>query len=417
MAVITKYWDGISGDALTITTSEQGITFTSDPNETLTERQLSITVKLVGFDVSRQVLIKQEAQALELTVLGFGDTALSIGEGEFLTTDIDSIGTWEIDDNIEPEPDEEVIGNRYTGSYTPSASISETNKTGLVYEGLAFTNSATRVRAIELFDCTDVIIRNCKFEGNLHHSIYMYGCTNVLIEDCTFENVWFSVLASTSTGLKVKHCDVLNITGRKVVPPGEQGDFVQCINVTGAGNEISYNAVENFEALTDIEDGINLFGYSGGTALSPFIIKKNWFRGGGSNESGTGIVVGDYGGNDIIVEDNIVVNGPQVGFGVAGGQNIIMRRNKAFSNKANKNIGFVIWDWAFANEGFQGSEMANVEIYDNEANYGESWSAFWGELTPEDGVTVFTNNIHNPSLNANILPAVILNTLDKSKYE
>ena len=70
---------------------------------------------------------------------------------------------------------------------------------------------------------------------------------------------------------------------------------------------------------------------SGGTASDPILIARNKFNGGGPSGSGAGMQLGDDGGSYIVAEDNILVNPPAVGLGMAGGHDITYRNNKVYS--------------------------------------------------------------------------------------
>src|SRR5690554_372615 len=135
-------------------------------------------------------------------------------------------------------------GARYTGEYTKSSTISHHRKSNFVIEGLEISSNSTQ-SAIVLDECENVIIRNCKFGPMpLTRAIHLINCKNITIIDCTFENVQSGIRVSTSQGIKFEFNDVTNILG-KLKGSNEVGVMAQFINVSGAGNSISYNVSEN----------------------------------------------------------------------------------------------------------------------------------------------------------------------------
>lgn len=297
-------------------------------------------------------------------------------------------------------------GSRYSGTYKKSSPVQHVRAKNLVFEGLEFVNN-NDVRCIELYDCENVIIRNCKFVSPKHQAIYIYGCKNVTVEDCTFENVNFALKASTSQGVKFEYNDVLNITGYMYTKNEDLfGGVVQTINVTGSGNSISFNAVENIPGECDIEDVFNTFGDSGGTASSPFIIKGNWIRGGGTTNSGTGIVIGDYGGFHTIVEDNIIVNACQVSLGIAGGQDMTLRNNTVYNKRLpNSNVGLVVYNWTPNQNG----AFKNIVVQNNRLNFTSNdgtIGTYW--IPSSSGITGIETNVYDKTITASILPDKII---------
>lgn len=300
-------------------------------------------------------------------------------------------------------------GARYTGTYTKSSPISYTRKNNIVIDGLEIISNS-RIRCIELYDCENVIIKNSRFVSPYHQAIYLYGCKNVTIEDCSFENVNFALKASTSQGVRFDHNDVLNITGYMHIknPTGDEfGGMAQFITVTGANNSISYNVCENIAGQSDLEDIINTFGMSGGTHDSPLIIKGNWIRGGGTSNSGTGIVIGDYGGKYSIVQDNVLINPGQAGIGIAGGQNMTLKDNIVYSKRMNNtNVGMVVYNWTENRYG----AFENVIVKDNRINFTSNHGGLgnWWMPDPNNKISVNSGNIYDKNLNENILPTKII---------
>ena len=185
-------------------------------------------------------------------------------------------------------------GARYTGTYTKSTPIKYEGVKNIVIEGVEI--SSNNDYAIALYSSQNVTIRNSKFGPNLtKRAIYLYNCKNITIIDNTFNDVQSALVASTSQGIKFEYNDVTNVVG-KMHGSNEMGVMVQFIQVTGAGNSVSYNANENLPGKSSPEDLINI-NQSSGTEQSPIVVRGNWIRGGGPSDSGGGINLGDLNGS------------------------------------------------------------------------------------------------------------------------
>lgn len=135
-------------------------------------------------------------------------------------------------------------GARYTGSYKKSSPIKYDGVSNIVIEGVEISSNTDY--AIALYNSQNVTIKNSKFGPNLvKRAIYLYNCKNITIIDNTFNDVQSALVASTSQGIKFEYNDVTNVVG-KLHGSKEMGVMAQFINVTGAGNSVSYNVNENF---------------------------------------------------------------------------------------------------------------------------------------------------------------------------
>ncbi len=125
---------------------------------------------------------------------------------------------------------------------------------------------------------------------------------------------------------------------------------------------IENNKGECWPGESHPEDLISIF-KSKGTPESPILIRNNIFRGGGPSESGGGIMTGDNGGGNVIVENNILVDPGQYGIAASGGTHITIRNNKIFARPQKfTNVG--IYAWAQA-----GADCMDIEIANNNINY------------------------------------------------
>lgn len=294
-------------------------------------------------------------------------------------------------------------GSRYNGSFIKSTQIRHVNKSNFIIEGLEF--SATDSDCIALYDCENVIIRNCKFGPSpSQRGIYLFKCKNVTIMDCTFGNTQSGLVASTSQGIKFEYNDLTNIVGP--LEGGKKiGVMAQFIEVYGAENSVSYNVCENFEGKSAPEDLVNMYS-SNGTPSSPIRINSNWIRGGGPSSSGGGINLGDGGGSYQIAENNILVDPGQYGVGISGGNNMTLKNNKVFGKRQFfSNVGITACNW-YEKIG----KSFNITISNNEVNYTHRdgyRNNFWvaGNMGTINGSAT---NKYNPSLNESILPEKII---------
>lgn len=293
-------------------------------------------------------------------------------------------------------------GARYSGDYKASPKLQYVGKSDFVIEGLDFSGVDGDV--IALYDCENVIIKNNRFRNSNKRGIYLFNCKNVTIVDNTFDHVHTALTASTSQGVKFEYNDVYNIGGKLSESNDTDNGFVTLfIQVTGAGNSVSYNAAENIYGDSSPGDLINI-NQSHGTAQSPIIVKGNWFRGGGPSHSGGGILIGDLGGSYQIAEDNVLVNPGQYGMGIGGGHSMILRNNKVYAkSQFFTNVGFSIANWSESQSG----PSHTITFEGNTVNYanrtGETGNSWWIADNMKPVVGVETNRF-DPNLNESILP-------------
>ena len=298
-------------------------------------------------------------------------------------------------------------GSRYTGTYKKSQPLVYKNQKNIVIEGLEF--SSANGRAITLWGCENVIIKNCKFKDvNMKMAIYSEKGSNILVTDCSFENVHGAFVAEAGSGnIKFDYNDVKNVLGT-LRGGSARSQAVQYRRSNGAGNSISYNAIENIEGKSAPDDNINLY-QSQGTSESPIRVANNWIRGGGPSLSGGGILLGDWGGSYQIAENNIVVNPGQYGMGIAGGNNMILRNNKIYSKKRPvTNVGLSICNWT---ESKTTGKSYNITVENNEVNWThrDGYLHMWYIYKNMDILKGKETNKQNLKLNESLLPNVIIN--------
>ena len=304
-------------------------------------------------------------------------------------------------------------GSNYSGPYEKASPRNYTNQNNIVIEGLEFTNADTLLfngRCITLWDCENVIVRNCKFKDvPLNAAVYAQGSTNITVTNCVFENVSKALLAgSCKGGIIFTENDVKNVVGN-LYGGSVFSQAVQFNTCSGPGNSISYNVVENIPGESSPEDVISIF-HSNGTPESPIIVKGNWIRGGGPSPSGGGILLGDWGGSYQIAEDNILVDPGQYGMGIAGGHDMTLRNNKIFARQQSfSNVGLSIVNWTIRQTG----ASYNIVVENNAVNWtnrdGNFNTAYFHEHMQDAYPDWEKASIRDPSISKNILPDLILN--------
>jgi parallel beta-helix repeat protein len=287
-------------------------------------------------------------------------------------------------------------GSAYTGTYISSSPIVYSGISNKAINGLAITNSSGH--CISLTNCSNITISNCKLGASRNEGVFLYNCTNITVTNCTMESVETGVYAELCSGIKVVYNDVKNVQG-----PFPRGQMAQFNNVSGGGNSISYNVSENIQGQSYPEDCINLY-KSSGLVGDPIQVVGNWIRGGGPSASGGGIMAGDNGGSHVIVKDNILVDPGQYGISVSSGTDISVTNNKIFGKQQSfTNVGIFCWNQT-------STPCSSITVMNNQVNFTSSkglLNTLW------DGgncgvITGWNTNVYNSSLNASILPSVII---------
>lgn len=201
------------------------------------------------------------------------------------------------------------------------------------------------LRSIELIGCTNITVANCWIHDSAHVGVTAGGCGSVTVQACRIERVASGVYAVDS-----KQVHVIGNFVRNVIGPMPRGQLAQFDTVTGADNVIRGNYCINERGKNHSEDDINLFKCRG-TPESPIIIEDNYLTGDpahgseGMSKSGSGIMLGDYGGSHLLCRRNVVISAGQCGIGVAGGSHIRVEDNLIFGAKSDvSNVGLYAWN-------------------------------------------------------------------------
>lgn len=311
---------------------------------------------------------------------------------------------------------QQLVGSQYKGEYTNSNHINvywDSNKT---YEGLNVIadNSNNDGACMTLNNMHNVTIKNCYFKGaSRKPAIYLYECSNITIENCVFEDcfagIWFH---KCGDNLTVKNNEQLNVLSYMATYDSgnwnELGQFVQFNETVGSNIIVNNNAVDNQYGVGFPEDLINFFNCKG-TLNSPITIENNYLRGGSFVGDGVGIMVGDNGGENILVRNNILVSTGGSGVGVAGGVNITVDNNIVFGYvPASYYNPFFATN--YGNEA--GIAPANITFSNNEGLFINKNGTFNTTVLINNNMTsavTLINNTTNSQLNKEILPSKILN--------
>ena len=226
-------------------------------------------------------------------------------------------------------------------------------QSNVIVENLRF-ESTTGVPIIRIANSSNIIIRNCFFNKGTNEAIDIENSANVLVEKNLINGVTTGIYALNSQSIKVINNQCINVRQRS---GGGRGQLVQFNSVGGTGNEIINNRSEAFPGESNTEDHISLYKSSNVT------VRDNMFRGGGPSTSGSGVMSGDNGGDNQLIENNLLLNTGNAGIGVAGGNNIRVLNNKIYSVRTPvSNNPLYVWAQA-------GAACSNITVALNLVNW------------------------------------------------
>jgi hypothetical protein len=304
-----------------------------------------------------------------------------------------------------------------TGSTATPATISYNSsgpivlKSNTTVSGLSIDLSNASTVGISGNGVSNVHITNCRIVNTSSFAIDIKSCSNITIDNCFIANVGFGVYAEGGcTGIKVNNNQFLNVNG---ISTNYFGHAVQFNGVTGGGNQINYNRVENIAGVALHPHDILSVYESNGIPGDSIQVIGNWIRGGQlskwptSNAGACGIVLGDVNGSYQVARGNILVN-PGAG-GVANignGTGIKMDHNIIFSvqtpvtgqglgvqNNTKTDVGYNRENWTNSS----GGNTVNSSPY----------SQYWISSSPTP-LNWTTNTWADRSVTASALPATII---------
>jgi hypothetical protein len=309
------------------------------------------------------------------------------------------------------------VGSTTSGGTTTTGTISYNSsgpivlKSNTTVSGLSIDLSNASTVGISGNGVSNVHITNCRIVNTSSFAIDIKSCSNITIDNCFIANVGFGVYAEGGcTGIKVNNNQFLNVNG---ISTNYFGHAVQFNGVTGGGNQINYNRVENIAGVALHPHDILSVYESNGIPGDSIQVIGNWIRGGQlskwptSNAGACGIVLGDVNGSYQVARGNILVN-PGAG-GVANignGTGIKMDHNIIFSvqtpvtgqglgvqNNTKTDVGYNRENWTNSS----GGNTLNSSPY----------SQYWISSSPTP-LNWTTNTWADRSVTASALPATII---------
>jgi len=285
-------------------------------------------------------------------------------------------------------------------SYKTSPVINYTNQHDITISGLLIKGGS--VPSITLTNCYNIHITHCSLGNSTNVAINMYNCRNITVDYNYISNAstGIYVVSTTQGGIVLQFNQFLNMQG-----PYPRGQAIQFNQVSGAGNNISYNKMQNVAGQSSTYESINMY-KSHGTSTSPILITGNSIRGGGPASSSGAIQLGDNGGSYITATGNAIVNSGAVGISISGGDHIVATNNSIYSSQtSSSNVGIVVWAQA-------GAAITNCTVSGNKVNWTSKSGAHndkWiGSGTPTP--SGWSANTWNAALSSSLLPANIIST-------
>ncbi len=250
-------------------------------------------------------------------------------------------------------------------------------------------------------------ITNCKIINAKNFAVLVNNSSNITIDNCLIKNVGFGIyVQGSSKTIKVNNNQIQNING---VNTSTLGHAIQFNGVSGGGNQINNNRVENIagQALHP-HDQINVYKSNGLPGDSIQVI-GNWVRGGQtslwptSSSGAAGIVVGDVGGSYQACRNNIVVNGGYIGIQAQGGKGITVDHNTVYGASNPVTLAGLVWgNWSGT------STSGVVYAYNKVKWYNSKGSEVDHFENNSNGSVNLVSNTWGAGISASVLPATII---------
>ncbi len=294
-----------------------------------------------------------------------------------------------------------------TPIYIRSKPIEYRNKHDLKIKDLSIDVQGASATCINLINCRNMHITRCRLVNSSSYAINLYNCSNITVDSCYIANVGFGVYAVNGcSSIKVNANQLLNING---INTSLLGHAIQFNGVSGGGNQINNNRIENIDGqAVHPHDQINVFKSNGLPGDSIQVI-GNWVRGGQtalwptSGSGAAGIVVGDVGGSYQVCRNNIVVNGGRIGIQAQGGTHIKVDHNQIYGRSMPiTQVGLAWGNWS-------GVSTSDVEYSYNKVRwYNFDGSPVHHYENNKNGAVTLIGNTWNADIDANILPRRII---------
>jgi hypothetical protein len=216
---------------------------------------------------------------------------------------------------------------------TASGPLRISNQSNLVLEGLSISNP--NGPCVEIVGSSNVTIQNSTIGPCGSWAVFIDRSSGITVSGNTIKT------QSSKGGVYALSSTTIKVLGNGISSSGRNP--VQFDKVTGSGNRIESNTIVSNAA----EDMISVY-KSGGTSGSWLTVTGNTVKSNtGQSKSGSGIMVGDAGGQYILVQGNSLTDPGQAGIGVAGGSNIRVLGNSVNSAQFPwSNVGIYVWNQA-----------------------------------------------------------------------
>lgn len=266
---------------------------------------------------------------------------------------------------------------------------------------------------------TNVHITHCRVLNTPNMAIKLYKCTNVVADYNYFNMVMFGGYAQNSQTIKFNNNQLLNLNDQGV-SGGYKAHAFQFDNVTGGGNQMNYNRIENIAGVAvKPHDILNIY-HSDGLPGDSIQCIGNWVRGGqivygsgqtASSNGAAGVAFGDQIGKFIVVRGNILVNPGGIGIQTVGGATGLKADHNTIYIKFPTKTGMIILGCSVQNTNLIGWSYNHVNVTNDTGFNGVSADgqpAYWNPKTTPTPTDWNKNVWQDSKVTANILPAQII---------
>jgi hypothetical protein len=254
-----------------------------------------------------------------------------------------------------------------------------------------------RINGIDIRGSMTVKVQNSYIHDIKNVAVATSNVTGHHVYNNRIERYKKGVLSVASRQIVVRHNKFLNGNPWKFSTAGQT---VQFNAVTGAGNRVNCNVVENRPGESYVEDVINMY-KSFGVSEDPIQIMSNKIKGGGPSTSGTGINPADFGSSYVLVKDNILVDPGTIGTGIWGGHHLQIINNLIYARQQPFTwSGMTIWN----QKQTPGMQCYAHTVRGNSVN----WSDKYGKKNPyrNGGSCGTIAELSNNNWNAPIGPSI-----------
>lgn len=272
-------------------------------------------------------------------------------------------------------------GGTYSGSATGVVQVR--TAAPVTIENSVITNTTTPVAGNRQpayllqaeFAGVNLTVRNTVFNGGYGQAIVATGYSNLFIDRCTVNGTWGMRLNNCQAGADVRITQCKFVNQQRHAPTDGNG--------WGWSHSIQFaDSLQNHDTITvDWNQFENRYGESWcEDIISFFRTGKGWVHdngirgayppvGYGSSYSGGGIMAGDNGGGNTLVENNHVVGTMNYLYAILGGGNSTIRNNRGVNDsrtdagvaiaQSSGGLGIQIWNLSNA------AGFVNNVAYDN----------------------------------------------------